>query len=94
MVQADRPVQVNAGADVRRLGHAAVSAKQPPRSATGDRKPAMSSRPGVPAAIAGDHVNVSVNMNGVNTLRLVVAGGPDGNGSDHGDWADAQVTCN
>ena len=37
--------------------------------------------------------NLSVNLTGVNTLRLVVTGGPDGNGSDHGDWADAKVTC-
>jgi hypothetical protein len=38
--------------------------------------------------------SLSVNLTDVNTLRLVVTGGPDGNGSDHGDWADAKVTCN
>ena len=36
---------------------------------------------------------VSVNITGVNTLRLVVGIGPEGNSSDHADWADAMVTC-
>jgi glucose/arabinose dehydrogenase len=36
---------------------------------------------------------VSVNLSAVNTLQLVVTPGIDGNTSDHGDWADARVTC-
>jgi hypothetical protein len=37
--------------------------------------------------------SLSVNLTGVNTLRLVVAVGPDGNSSDHADWANARITC-
>ncbi|MQA28760.1 MAG: hypothetical protein GEU82_02825 [Luteitalea sp.] len=37
--------------------------------------------------------NVSVNLTGVNTLRLLVTIGSDDNSHDHADWADAQITC-
>ncbi|WP_040196176.1 NPCBM/NEW2 domain-containing protein [Candidatus Soleaferrea massiliensis] len=33
---------------------------------------------------------VSVNLNGASTLKLVVTAAGNGNGSDHGDWADAK----
>ena len=36
---------------------------------------------------------VSVNVGGVQTLRLVVTDGGDGIDYDHADWADARVTC-
>ncbi|WP_245556454.1 NPCBM/NEW2 domain-containing protein [Deinococcus aquatilis] len=36
---------------------------------------------------------ISVNVSGVQTLRLVVTDGGDGVSFDHADWADARVTC-
>jgi hypothetical protein len=36
---------------------------------------------------------VSVDVTGVNQLRLVVTDGGDGGDSDHADWVDAQVSC-
>ena len=36
---------------------------------------------------------VLINVAGRNELALVVTDGGNGNGSDHGDWADARVTC-
>ncbi|HEY3631543.1 MAG TPA: beta galactosidase jelly roll domain-containing protein, partial [Jatrophihabitantaceae bacterium] len=38
-------------------------------------------------------VNLDVDITGTQLLDLVVGDGGDGNGSDHGDWADAKVTC-
>ncbi|NOU70274.1 DUF4073 domain-containing protein [Paenibacillus sp. LMG 31458] len=35
---------------------------------------------------------VSLDMTGVNVLKLVVTNGGNGNGSDHADWANAKVT--
>ncbi len=37
--------------------------------------------------------NVSVDISGVNTLTLAVTEGTGGTDYDHGDWADARVTC-
>ncbi|WP_424952425.1 NPCBM/NEW2 domain-containing protein [Deinococcus sp.] len=37
---------------------------------------------------------VSVNISGVQTLRLVVTDAGDGGSYDHADWGDAKVTCN
>ena len=36
---------------------------------------------------------VSLNIAGASQLQLVVTDGGNGQGWDHGDWADAQVTC-
>lgn len=36
--------------------------------------------------------NVDVNIEGVKELKLVVTDGGNGNGSDHGDWADAWLS--
>ena len=38
-------------------------------------------------------VAVDVDVTGRGTLRLVVAGGPDGVEYDHADWADARLLC-
>jgi len=38
-------------------------------------------------------VNLDVDITGTQLLDLVVGDGGDGNGSDHGDWANAQVHC-
>ncbi|HXJ40148.1 MAG TPA: NPCBM/NEW2 domain-containing protein, partial [Bryobacteraceae bacterium] len=38
-------------------------------------------------------VPVSVNVAGKNQLELAVGDGGDGNSYDHGDWANAKVTC-
>jgi Bacterial Ig-like domain/NPCBM/NEW2 domain len=37
--------------------------------------------------------NLNVPLAGVNVLSLVVTDAGDGNDSDHGDWANAQVSC-
>ena len=37
--------------------------------------------------------SVYVTMSGVTELALIITDGGDGISSDHGDWADAQVTC-
>jgi hypothetical protein len=37
--------------------------------------------------------SVNVSLTGTTELRLVVTDGGDGMLSDHGDWADAQVSC-
>ena len=42
-------------------------------------------------AMAGTSINV--NVTGATELALIITDGGDGNGGDHGDWADAQVTC-
>jgi beta-galactosidase GanA len=39
-------------------------------------------------------VNLDVNITGTQLLDLLVGDGGNGNGNDHGDWADARVTCN
>ena len=36
---------------------------------------------------------VSGDVTGMRTIRLVVGDGGDGNGNDHADWADARVAC-
>jgi alpha-galactosidase len=36
----------------------------------------------------------SLDVTGKQELRLVVTDGGDGNGADHGSWADAQIICN
>ncbi|HEY9333455.1 MAG TPA: NPCBM/NEW2 domain-containing protein, partial [Kribbella sp.] len=36
----------------------------------------------------------TVDVTGAQTLTLQVTDGGDGNTSDHGDWADAKLTCN
>ncbi|MFC9843313.1 NPCBM/NEW2 domain-containing protein [Streptomyces sp. NPDC060223] len=36
---------------------------------------------------------ISADVSGAQTVRLVVTDGGDGSTSDHGDWADAQLTC-
>jgi hypothetical protein len=38
-------------------------------------------------------VNINVPVTGVQVLDLVVGDGGDGNGSDHGDWANPTLTC-
>ena len=38
-------------------------------------------------------MSISVGLTGASELRLIVTDGGDGNGGDHGDWADAKVTC-
>ncbi|WP_394216087.1 endo-alpha-N-acetylgalactosaminidase family protein [Brachybacterium vulturis] len=40
-----------------------------------------------------DGVPLTADLTGVQELTLVVDDGGDGNGSDHGDWADARITC-
>jgi alpha-galactosidase len=42
-------------------------------------------------AMAGQ--SVAVNVTGANELLLFMTDGGDGSNYDHGDWADAQVTC-
>ena len=42
-------------------------------------------------AMAGTSINVDVT--GATELALIMTDGGDGNGGDHGDWANAQVTC-
>ena len=37
--------------------------------------------------------NVSVDLSGATQLALIVTDGGDGANYDHGDWADAQITC-
>ncbi|TVU66761.1 hypothetical protein FQP90_01050 [Paenarthrobacter nitroguajacolicus] len=36
---------------------------------------------------------VNVDLSGGNTLQLKVETGPEGNGNDHADWADARINC-
>jgi hypothetical protein len=36
---------------------------------------------------------LDVDITGAQLLDLTVGDGGDGNGLDHGDWADAQLTC-
>ena len=36
---------------------------------------------------------VNVNLQGGSTLQLKVETGPEGNGNDHADWADAKINC-
>jgi hypothetical protein len=38
-------------------------------------------------------VNLDVDITGTQLLDLVVGDGGNGNGNDHGDWADAQLQC-
>jgi hypothetical protein len=38
-------------------------------------------------------VNLDVDITGAQLLDLVVGDGGNGNGNDHGDWADAKVSC-
>ncbi len=38
-------------------------------------------------------VPLDVDITGAQLLDLVVGDGGNGNGNDHGDWADAQLTC-
>ncbi|HEY7048445.1 MAG TPA: beta-galactosidase [Jatrophihabitantaceae bacterium] len=38
-------------------------------------------------------VNLDVDISGTQLLDLVVGDGGDGNGNDHGDWANAQLQC-
>jgi beta-galactosidase GanA len=38
-------------------------------------------------------VNLDVDISGTQLLDLVVGDGGNGNGNDHGDWANAQVSC-
>jgi hypothetical protein len=38
-------------------------------------------------------VNLDVDITGTQLLELVVGDGGDGNGNDHGDWADAKLSC-
>jgi hypothetical protein len=38
-------------------------------------------------------VNLDVPVTGGQVLELVVGDGGDGNGNDHGDWADPVLTC-
>ncbi len=47
------------------------------------------------AVMAGDTATKAINLDvsGKNELRLVVTDGGDGNASDHGDWANARLTC-
>ena len=40
---------------------------------------------------ADDAIPITVNIEGVNELRLVINDGENGIGCDHGDWADAKV---
>jgi hypothetical protein len=40
---------------------------------------------------AMEPAQVTVNLSGVNELKLVVDDGGDGNGNDHADWADAKI---
>jgi beta-galactosidase GanA len=37
--------------------------------------------------------NVDVDVSGAQQLDLIIGDGGDGNGTDHGDWADARLTC-
>ncbi|MBL8211862.1 MAG: NPCBM/NEW2 domain-containing protein, partial [Bryobacterales bacterium] len=37
--------------------------------------------------------SVSVDLTGKNELRLIVTDAADGIGADHGDWANARITC-
>ncbi len=37
--------------------------------------------------------SLSVDLTGKNELRLIVTDGGDGIGADHGDWANARITC-
>lgn len=36
---------------------------------------------------------VNVDLRGSTTLQLKVEAGPEGNGNDHADWADARINC-
>ncbi len=38
-------------------------------------------------------VPIDVDVTGAQQLDLVIGDGGDGNGNDHGDWADARLTC-
>jgi beta-galactosidase GanA len=38
-------------------------------------------------------VNLDVDITGTQLLDLIVGDGGNGNGNDHGDWADARVSC-
>ena len=37
--------------------------------------------------------SVTVNVTGAMQLALIIIDGGNGNGGDHGDWANAQVSC-
>jgi hypothetical protein len=37
--------------------------------------------------------SVDADVSGAQQLDLVIGDGGNGNGSDHGDWADAKLTC-
>ena len=39
-------------------------------------------------------VPLDVDITGAQLLDLVTGDGGDGNGLDHGDWADAKLVCN
>jgi alpha-glucosidase len=36
---------------------------------------------------------VDVDVSGAQQLDLIIGDGGDGDGTDHGDWADARLTC-
>jgi hypothetical protein len=38
-------------------------------------------------------VKINVPVTGAQVLDLVVGDGGDGNGNDHGDWANPTLTC-
>lgn len=40
-----------------------------------------------------DPVAIDVDISGAENVNLVVGTGPDGNGNDHADWADARFDC-
>jgi beta-galactosidase GanA len=40
-----------------------------------------------------DSAGIDVDVTGVQQLDLIIADGGDGNGNDHGDWANAKLTC-
>jgi beta-galactosidase GanA len=42
---------------------------------------------------ASSSVNINVPVTGAQVLDLVVGDGGDGNGNDHGDWANPTLTC-
>jgi hypothetical protein len=39
-------------------------------------------------------VPIDADVTGAQQLDLVIGDGGNGNGNDHGDWADAKLTCN
>jgi hypothetical protein len=42
---------------------------------------------------SSDPYPMDVDISGAQMVDLVVGEGGDGNGHDHGDWADARLTC-